>query len=107
MTTAASSDRPPANLADLVRRAVPPGAIPTGWCHKPIHHHVLEKAPDVVEATRAAISESFGETPHVVIELRAGDVKTDADSEISQAIDRTDGGVLLLGIGYQLAESSP
>lgn len=105
MTASASSDHPSTDLAELIRRAVPSGATPTGWCHKPIHRHILENAPDVVEATRAAISESFADTPHVIVEIRASDVEAAAESEIAQAVERTDGGVLVVGIGY--AEAAP
>lgn len=106
MTTSASSDHPSTDLAELIRRAVPSGATPTGWCHKPIHRHILEKAPDVVEATRAAISESFADTPHVIVELRATDVESSPESEIAQAVERTDGGVVVVGIGYSEADQS-
>lgn len=106
MSTAASPDRPSADLAELAKRVVPAGATPTGWCHKSIHRHIIEKAPDVVEATRAAISESFADAPHVIVELHAADFAAGGDSPLAQAVERTDGGLVLVGIGYAEAVES-
>ncbi len=88
-------------LLAWIRTVVPDGCTPVGWCHKPIHGHILDKAPDVVDATRAAISESFGDTPHVVLEIRQDDEAARVSHELAQALDRTGGGVLLVGVGYE------
>jgi hypothetical protein len=106
VNTPAASDRPGAGVADVILRALPPGVTPTGWCYKPIHRHVLDNAPDVVDATRDSISKTFGDTPHVVVELRSVDLDRSIDSEILQALDRTDGGVLVVGIGYEQVDPS-
>jgi len=41
----------------------------------------------------------------VIVEIRASDVEAAAESEIAQAVERTDGGVLVVGIGY--TEAAP
>lgn len=90
-------------FTDWIRTVVPAGATPLGWCHKPIHRHILEKAPDVVDATKEAISQSFGDAAHVVLEIRPDDDAARASEELAQALDRTDGGVLLVGVSYERA----
>lgn len=107
MNTPAGSQRPAASVAELIRRALPPGATPTAWCYQPIHRHVIHNAADVVDATRNSISETFGDTPHVVVEVRLGDLDEDVESEIVQALHRTDGGVVVVGVGYEQAPASP
>jgi hypothetical protein len=93
---------PPADaFVAWIHTIVPAGSTPVGWCHKPIHRHILDKAPDVVDATKDAIAESFGDTPHVVLEIRADDAAARANDELAQALERTDGGVLLVGVSYE------
>lgn len=101
MSAEHSADRPSDPFVAWLRGLVPAGATPTGWCHQPVHRHILEKAPDVLAATKDAISQSFGDAPHVVVELRADEPASQVSDEIAQALDRTDGGVLLVGVGYE------
>ena len=99
------SESPTPSSADgfirWIRTVVPDGCTPIGWCHKAIHRHIVEKAPDVIDATRDAISESFGDAPHVVVELHPDDEATRASDELARALERTDGGVLLVGVSYE------
>ena len=99
------SEHPTPSSADefvrWIRTVVPIGCTPIGWCHKPIHRHIVEKAPDVIDATRDAISQSFGDAPHVVLEIRPDDEAARASDELAQALERTDGGVLLVGVSYE------
>ena len=99
MTT--RSPEPDDAFVAWIRSVVPAGVTPVGWCHKPIHRHIVEKAPDVVDATKDAISQSFGDTPHVVLEIRRDDAALQANANLADALDRTDGGVLLVGVGYE------
>jgi hypothetical protein len=93
---------PADGLVDWIRTVVPAGSTPIGWCNKPIHRHILEKAPDIVDATKDAIAQSFGDTPHVILEIRPDDEAARATDELARALDRTDGGVLLVGVSYAL-----
>jgi len=70
----------------------------------PIHRHVLDNAPDVIDMTREGIAGTFGETPHVVVVLRSEDLAADPESDVSQMLALTQGGVLIVGIGYRPAE---
>lgn len=88
-------------LHGLLASVLPPGTTPTGWCCQPIHSHVLAMAPDIVDATRDAISRSFGETPHVIVPIEAGRAPASTPSNLVEALDRTDGGMLLIGVGYE------
>lgn len=101
MTSENPTSRPADAFVEWIRALVPDGCTPVGWCHKAIHRHIVEKAPDVIDATKGAISQSFGDTPHVVLEIHADDEAIGANPDLEQALSRTDGGVLLLGVGYE------
>jgi len=102
MTT--EHDRAPAgSLRSLVYAALPPDAGPTDTACQPLHRHVLDNAQgDVVELTREKMSATFGDTPHVVVVIRDGDLDPATDGELVGVLEQTEGGVLVFGVSYVL-----
>jgi DNA-directed RNA polymerase subunit M/transcription elongation factor TFIIS len=101
MTTEDAGRSPAGSLRSLVYAALPPNASPTGTACQPLHRHVLDHAQgDVVELTREKMSASFGETPHVVVVIRDGDLDPATDGELTGLLEETAGGVLVFGGSY-------
>jgi DNA-directed RNA polymerase subunit M/transcription elongation factor TFIIS len=108
MTTEGTARRPAGSLRSLVYAALPPNASPTDTACQPLHRHVLEKAQgDVVELTREKMSATFGETPHVVVEIRDGDLDPTTDGELVGLLEQTEGGVLVFGVSYVVDAPAP
>jgi DNA-directed RNA polymerase subunit M/transcription elongation factor TFIIS len=101
MTTDAAERRPAGSLRSLVYAALPPTATPTDTACQPLHRHVLDNAQgDIIELTREKMSASFGDTPHVVVVIRDGDLDPATDGELTGLLDQTAGGVLIFGVSY-------
>ena len=105
MTTDDAGRQPAGSLRSLVYAALPPDATPTDTACQPIHRHVLENAQgDVVALTREKMSAAFGDTPHVVVEIRDGDLDPATDGELVGLLEQTEGGVLVFGVSYVVDE---
>jgi hypothetical protein len=104
-----NADRQPAgSLRTLVYSALPPDATPTDTACQPLHRHVLDKAQgDVVQLTREKMSATFGETPHVVVEIREGDLDPRTDGELVGLLEQTEGGLLVFGVTYAVDVPAP
>ena len=104
-----SAERPPAgSLRTLVYGALPPNAAPTDTACQPLHRHVLERAQgDVVALTREKMGATFGDTPHVVVEVRDGDLDPRTDGELVGLLEQTEGGVLIFGVAYAVDGTAP
>ena len=101
MTTEDAARSPAGSLRSLVYAALPANATPTGTSCQPLHRHVLDHAQgDVVGLTREKMSASFGETPHVVVVIRDGDLDPATDGELTGLLEETAGGVLVFGVSY-------
>jgi DNA-directed RNA polymerase subunit M/transcription elongation factor TFIIS len=101
MTTEDADRRPAGSLRSLVHAALPPTAVPTDTACQPLHRHVLDNAQgDVVELTRAKMSTSFGDAPHIVVVIRDGDLDPATDGELTGLLEETAGGVLVFGVSY-------
>lgn len=88
-------------LPPVVLAALPPGAVPTATVHHPVHGHVLDKAGDsVITAVKEQIARSMDDAPHVVVTVRAED--TGSSPDLARALAQTHGGVLIVGVSYQL-----
>ena len=108
MTTEDAARSPAGNLRSLVYAALPENATPTGTACQPLHRHVLDHAQgDVVELTREKMSASFGETPHVVVVIRDGDLDPATDGELTGLLEETAGGVLVFGVSYAVDAPRP
>ncbi|HEY2043473.1 MAG TPA: isochorismatase family protein [Jatrophihabitans sp.] len=91
-------------LPAIVARALPENAVPAAVSQHPIHGHVLRRAGnEVLEAARAAMSSGYGNTPHVIVALSDAELEPDDDPRYVQALGMTDGGAVLVGVGYALA----
>jgi hypothetical protein len=95
----------PPGTADIPREvlaALPAGAVPVSATSQAISGHVLARAGnEIVDAVTAQMASAFGTAPHVVVALTAQQV-TDRP-ELHDAIARTEGGVLVVGVGYRPA----
>jgi nicotinamidase-related amidase len=102
-------DHPDAGVMTIPREvlaALPAGAVPMSSASQAISGHVLAKAgSEIIDAVTAQMASAFGDVPHVVVPLRAEQV-TDRP-ELHEAIAQTDGGVFVVGVGYQLPVGSP
>jgi hypothetical protein len=108
MTTDAAERRPAGSLRSLVYAALPPTATPTDTACQPLHRHVLDNAQgDVVALTRDKMSTSFGDTPHVVVVIREGDLDPVTDGELVGLLEQTGGGVLVFGVSYAVDAPQP
>jgi DNA-directed RNA polymerase subunit M/transcription elongation factor TFIIS len=108
MATDDGERRPAGSLRALVYAALPPDASPTDTACQPLHRHVLDKAQgDVVALTREKMSASFGDTPHVVVEVREGDLDPRTDGELVGLLEQTEGGVLVFGVAYAVDTPRP
>jgi hypothetical protein len=108
MTTEDAERRPAGSLRTLVYAALPPDATPTDTACQPLHRHVLDRAQgDVVELTRVKMSSTFGETPHVVVVIRDGDLDPRTDGELVGLLEQTEGGVLVFGVSYAVDPPAP
>lgn len=88
-------------LVRALSSALPPGAVPSAACWQPLHRHVIESAPDDVQHHVAAeVSRQLGDREHVVVTLRAGDVDAAEAPDLAEVLRRTEGGVVIVGIGY-------
>jgi DNA-directed RNA polymerase subunit M/transcription elongation factor TFIIS len=106
MTTEGAGRPPAGSLRALVYGALPTTASPTDTACQPLHRHVLDNAQgDVLELTREKMSASFGDTPHVVVVIRDGDLDPATDGELVGLLEQTEGGVLVFGVSY--AEDAP
>jgi len=93
----------PPGLRKLVYAQLPADAAPTDTVVRPISRYVLENAEgNVVEMVRQRVMEEFGETPHVVLTLRDGDLDPATDGELVPLLEDTDGGLLVFGVAYRL-----
>lgn len=101
MTTEGAARPSGRGLRSLVYAALPANASPTDTACQPLHRHVLDHAQgDVVELTREKMSTTFGDTPHVVLVLRDGDLDPETDGELTGLLEQTAGGVLVFGVTY-------
>lgn len=93
----------PAGTMEIPREALgslPAGAVPVSTTSQAISGHVLARAGDeVVDAVAEQMAGAFGATPHVIVALRAEQVTDRPD--LHDAIARTEGGVLVVGVGYR------
>lgn len=100
------SDPAPVQLPKVVLRAVPAGAQLREVCEHPIHGRVIERAGnEVIEAASASMVEGFTSSQHVVVPVSAGDLVPDDDPRLTEALEQSAGGVLLIGIGFEPAAS--
>lgn len=97
----------PFGLHGLVYAQLPKGAKPTDTACHALHRRILERAgSDVIEVTSRKIGEVFQGQPHIVIEIRDGDLDPAHDGEILGLLEQTDGGVVIFGVSYDEAPSS-
>jgi len=93
-------------MPQVLRAALPAGAEVVAVGHHPIHGYTIERAgSDVVEAARKEMSGGFGATSHLIVALDRNDVAD--EPELAQVVERTEGGLLLIGVGYRLPQSVP
>jgi len=101
-----SHDRP-RGLHALVYAQLPEGATPTDTACHPLPRRILERAgDDVIEVTKRKIGDVFEGLPHIVIEIRDGDLDPLLDGEVLGLLEQTDGGVLVFGVSYESAPES-
>ena len=93
---------PAATVPQDILAALPAGAVPISTMTHPVSGHVLAKAgSEIVDAVAADMASAFGDTAHIVVPLSAEQV---ADQpELQEAVTRTDGGLLVVGVGYRPA----
>jgi maleamate amidohydrolase len=97
------TDRTAVQLPEVVLRAVPEGAQLREVCEHPIHGRVIERAGDaVIEAASATMVEGFTSSQHIVVRVTADDLVPDDDPRLAAAVTMSAGGVLLIGIGFEL-----
>ena len=97
----------PSGLRALVYAQLPQDATPTDTACHPIHRRILERAgADVIEVTTRKVGEVFEGRPHIVIEIRDGDLDPARDGELVGLLQQTDGGALIFGVSYDDAAES-
>lgn len=93
--------RPP-GLRALVYSQLPKGATPTDTACHPLSRRILERAgDDVIAVTTSKISDMFEGRPHIVIEIRDGDLDPAYDGELLGLLEQTNGGVVVYGVTYE------
>lgn len=86
-------------VPEAVVAALPADAVPVSISYHPIHGHVLARAGSAaLDAAAEDMGKTFGDTPHVVVPIRSEDVQHQAG--LYETLQRTEGGVLLVGVGY-------
>jgi nicotinamidase-related amidase len=99
-----ADDETPVALPAVVLDRLPAGARPREVCLHQLSGHVVERAGDeVVEAAGAEMVAGFTSAEHVVVTVRDGDLGLSDDSRLGTALRLTEGGVLLIGVGYDVA----
>lgn len=107
-------DETPVALPAVVLRRLPAGAQPREVCLHQLSGHVVARAgQEVIEGAGAEMVAGFTSAEHVVVIIRDGDLEVGDDSRLTTSLQLTDGGVLLIGVGYdaqvpvQLPERAP
>lgn len=94
----------PIGLHALVYAQLPKGAKPTDTACHPLNRRILERAgSDVIEVTTRKIGAVFEGRPHIVLEIRDGDLDPEHDGEVLGLLEQTNGGVLVFGVSYDEA----
>ena len=97
----------PIGLHALVYARLPKGAKPTDTACHPLNRRILDRAgSDVIEVTTRKIGDVFDGRPHIVFEIRDGDLDPEHDGEVLGLLEQTNGGVLVFGVSYDEAPAS-
>ncbi|MCW2929507.1 MAG: isochorismatase hydrolase [Actinomycetia bacterium] len=85
---------------------LPPGARAVSVILHPVHGHALRRSGgELVEAVRAEMTQAFGGSPHIIVELR--DTEPGDPAELRTAVTQTSGGVVMIGVGYHPQAAAP
>jgi nicotinamidase-related amidase len=94
-------DETPVALPEIVTSRLPTGATPREVCLHQLSGHVVARAgQEVIDAAGAEMVTGFASPEHVVVTVRDGDLGPADDDRLTTALQRTEGGVLLIGVGY-------
>lgn len=103
-----AEDESPVDLPAVVLRSLPAGAQPREVCLHPLPGRVVERAgQEVVEAASAEMTGGFTTPERLVVAVRQADLEPSDDARIGSALGATGGGVLLIGVGYDLPVPAP
>jgi len=68
----------------------------------PVHGQVLIRAGhELLDAARREMSAGFAELPHAIVEITAETIDADDDPRYREALRLTEGGAILIGVGYR------
>ncbi len=86
-----------------IQRALPPGAVPVAALWMPVAGRAVERSPDdVVAMTSEQVRGRLPSAPHLVMALGADDLDRDEEADTLRLIESTDGGVIVVGVAYDL-----
>jgi hypothetical protein len=89
-------------LPVVLRNQLPANSRPVSMSEYPVHGHVLGRAgQELLDAAGKEMSAGFGDIPHAIAVLTDETLDRDDDSRYREALRLTDGGAVLIGVGYQ------
>ena len=89
--------------ASLVMEALPSGAVPTAAVWVPVGGRALRNSPDdVVAMTEEQVRSRLPQGQRLVMSLRYQDVVDRDDEALVRLVESTDGGVIVIGMTYDL-----
>jgi hypothetical protein len=101
-----SDAHPDLALPAVLRSQLPANARPVSMSEYPVHGHVLRRAGQgLLDAAGTEMSAGFGDLPHAVAVLTDETLDRDDDPRYREALRMTEGGAILIGVGYQESES--
>ena len=87
----------------LVMDALPAGAVPTAALWMPVGGRALRNSPDdVVALTEEQVRGRLPGGRQLVMSIRREDLAETGDEELTRLVDSTDGGVIVIGLTYDL-----
>jgi hypothetical protein len=91
-----------------IQRALPPGAVPVAALWMPVAGRAVQRSPDdVVALTREQVRGRLPGAQHLVMALAAADLDPDEEADTLRLIESTDGGVIVVGVAYDLPSAPP
>lgn len=89
--------------ARAVLRALPPDATPTAATWHVVPGRAIEMSPDdVVALTETLLRDRLPAGGRLVMSLRAEDLDPDSEANIRELVAATNGGVLVVAVGYEV-----
>lgn len=86
---------------------LPDGAQLIAACWHPVPGRALRMSPDDVEAlTHEQVRRRLPPGKHLVMSLRPADMEGEQDGGVTALLEATDGGVLVVGVSYELASAA-